>query len=137
MKARQVQTQNKGQFCSLKEFQLKKRENGKTTLGTGSFGSVHLYEHIESGTSYAIKSILGSNITTPYEQEGVEREIKVHIRCNQANIVKLFDAFQENDVVYMVLEHVPNGNLYNYVQKKKRLDEKEACKFLVQTSRAL
>ena len=31
----------------------------------------------------------------------------------------------------MVLEYVENGNLYNYVQRKKKLDEKEACKYFV------
>lgn len=37
----------------------------------------------------------------------------------------------------MVMEYVSNGNLYNYVQRKKRLDEKEACKYFVQTCEAL
>lgn len=37
----------------------------------------------------------------------------------------------------MVMEYVPNGNLYNYVQKKKRLEEREACKYFVQTCLAL
>lgn len=31
----------------------------------------------------------------------------------------------------MIMEYVSNGNLYNYVQRKKRLDEREACKYFV------
>lgn len=31
----------------------------------------------------------------------------------------------------MVLEYAENGNLYNYVQRRKRLEEKEACKYFI------
>ena len=49
----------------------------------------------------------------------------------------MYDSFIEHGNVYMVLEYAENGNLYNYVQRKKRLDEKEACKYFIQTCKAL
>ena len=48
-RVRNVQTYNKGTFTTMSDFELKKRDNGKTTLGTGSFGAVHLTNHIKSG----------------------------------------------------------------------------------------
>lgn len=102
-KPREVQTFNKGLFTSMSMFEMRRKDNGKTTLGTGSFGAVHLTNHLQSNTLYAVKivssislytpKIQGSNITTPYEQEGIEREIKVHFRAKHANIVKLYDSF--------------------------------------------
>jgi len=56
-KVREVQTYNRGLFTSMNHFELRKRDNGKTTLGTGSFGAVHLASHIQSDTLYAIKIV--------------------------------------------------------------------------------
>ncbi|CAK70776.1 unnamed protein product (macronuclear) [Paramecium tetraurelia] len=134
---RKIECYNKGLFTSMTQFELKQRSNGKTSLGTGSFGTVNLVQHVKSQSLYAIKSIQQSNIQTPYEQEGVEREIKVHLKCHHPNIVNLYDSFIEHGNVYMVLEYAENGNLYNYVQRRKRLDEKEACKYFIQTCKAL
>ena len=41
----------------MSEFELKKRDNGKTTLGTGSFGSVQLAQ--SNDTLYAVKIVFG------------------------------------------------------------------------------
>lgn len=57
IKGRDVQTFNKGVFTSMTMFELRKRDNGKTTLGTGSFGAVHLTNHIESNMLYAVKIV--------------------------------------------------------------------------------
>lgn len=45
--------------------------------------------------------------------------------------MKLHDAFTEQKNVYMVLEYVPNGNLYAYIQKQGKLPPKQAVKFFV------
>ncbi|CAD8065696.1 unnamed protein product [Paramecium sonneborni] len=134
---RKIEGYNKGLYNSISQFEPKQRSNGKTSLGTGSFGTVNLVQNIKSQQLFAIKSIQQCNIQTPYEQEGVEREIKVHLKCRHPNIVNLYDSFIEHGNVYMVLEYAENGNLYNYVQRRKRLEEKEACKYFIQTCRAL
>ncbi|CAD8045510.1 unnamed protein product [Paramecium primaurelia] len=134
---RKIECYNKGLFNSMSQFEPKQRSNGKTSLGTGSFGTVNLVQNIKSQQLYAIKSIQQCNIQTPYEQEGVEREIKVHLKCRHPNIVNLYDSFIEHGNVYMVLEYAENGNLYNYVQRRKKLEEKEACKYFIQTCKAL
>jgi serine/threonine protein kinase len=69
--------------------------------------------------------------------DGIEREIKVHSKCVHPNIVKLYDSFQERESVYIVLEYLSNGNLYNYIQKKKKLDDREACRYFIHTCNAL
>lgn len=37
----------------------------------------------------------------------------------------------------MIMEYAPQGNLYNYIRKIKKLDELEAVKYMVQTAKAL
>lgn len=42
-------------------FEMKKRDNGKSTLGTGSFGAVHLTNHIQTNSLYAVKIVYNSH----------------------------------------------------------------------------
>ena len=51
---------------------------------------------------------------------------------NHKYIIKLFDIIFEENIVYMVMEWAKNGNLYNYMaKKKKRISGKESNKFFV------
>ncbi|KAM3146232.1 hypothetical protein pb186bvf_001577 [Paramecium bursaria] len=131
MSVHRLQSLNRGYFKSLSEFQYISK------LGTGSFGSVHLYQHLASKRRYAIKQILGETITTPYELEGIEREIRVQLRCRFKHIIQLHDAFVEDNNINMVLEYVENGNLFSYIQQNPPLSESEACKYFSQTCQAL
>lgn len=53
--------------------------------------------------------ILGESIANQYEAEGIEREIRVQMKCNNKHIIQLYDAFYEEDNIYIVLEYVENG----------------------------
>lgn len=46
---------------------------------------------------------------------------------NHANIVKLFDAFESDSNVYLVMEFVAGGSLHSYLKERpnRRLDELE------------
>lgn len=56
--------------------------------------------------------ILNLNKKEPYEIEGIEREIRVHLACNHPNIVKLYGSFIENNTYHLVMDYIPGGNLY-------------------------
>ncbi len=47
---------------------------------------------------------------------------------NHANIVKIFEAFETDDNVYLVMEYVGGGSLHSYLKEKsdRRLDEEDA-----------
>ncbi len=57
-----------------------------------------------------------SAITDPNEMAGIEREIRIHTNLDHPNIVKLHDSFIQGCTVYMVMDYVENGNLYQYLQ---------------------
>ncbi len=47
---------------------------------------------------------------------------------NHPNIVKIFEAFETDDNVYLVMEYVGGGSLHSYLKEKadRRLEEEDA-----------
>jgi serine/threonine protein kinase len=43
---------------------------------------------------------------------------------------------QHENTVFILLEYAKNGDLFKYLNRKKRLAEHEACKYFVQTAKA-
>ncbi|RHZ87378.1 hypothetical protein Glove_37g103 [Diversispora epigaea] len=45
-----------------------------------------------------------------------------------SSVIKLLDVVETTYYIGIVLECIPGGELYNYVDKKHHLDEVEACR---------
>ena len=57
------------------------------------------------------------------------REIQVLKLLNNPNVVKLLEIFDTPKNIYLATELITNGELFEYVEKNKRLKEEEACRF--------
>ncbi len=55
-------------------------------------------------------------------------EIKIHRNLNHKNIIKFHDYFQEGNVLYVLLEHAPNGTLYFFINNRLGLPQSLATK---------
>lgn len=53
-----ISSLNKGLYTSMAQFDSKTKENGKSTLGTGSFGQVVLVQHTKSKSLFAVKVVI-------------------------------------------------------------------------------
>jgi serine/threonine protein kinase len=69
--------------------------------------------------------------------KNIESEISNHKKLKHPYIIKLYDFFEDNEFVYLVLEYAENNNLYEYVKKKGKLKEKEAFIFFIQACIAI
>uniref|UniRef100_A0A3P9P887 Serine/threonine-protein kinase BRSK2-like n=1 Tax=Poecilia reticulata TaxID=8081 RepID=A0A3P9P887_POERE len=67
----------------------------------------------------------------------VEREIAILKLIEHPHVLKLYDVYENNKYLYLVLEHVSGGELFDYLVKKGRLTPKEARKFFRQIISAL
>ena len=58
---------------------------------------------------------------------------------NHPNIVKIFEAFETDDNVYLVMEYVGGGSLHSYLKEKpdRRLEEEDAKRIFKQLMTAL
>ena len=63
----------------------------------------------------------------------LNREIEIHKKLDHPHIIKLLTSFEDEQNVYIVLEYAHNGSLFNYLQRKKNITEKEAFVYFFQT----
>ncbi|CAI9771127.1 unnamed protein product [Fraxinus pennsylvanica] len=114
-----------------KGTRLGKYELGRT-LGEGNFGKVKYAKNLDSGQSFAIKilekdRILGHKITDQIKREIVSLKLLKH-----PNVVRLHEVLASKTKIYMVLEYVNGGELFNRIASKGKLSEVEGRKLFHQ-----
>uniref|UniRef100_A0A672PMU1 Serine/threonine-protein kinase BRSK2-like n=1 Tax=Sinocyclocheilus grahami TaxID=75366 RepID=A0A672PMU1_SINGR len=87
---------------------------------------------------YRLEKTLGKGQTVVTDELScVEREIAILKLIEHPHVLKLHDVYENNKYLYLVLEHVSGGELFDYLVKKGRLTPKEARKFFRQIISAL
>ncbi|CEP19895.1 hypothetical protein [Parasitella parasitica] len=105
------------------------------TLGRGSSGRVKIGIHKVTGEKVAIKIISKSHLAANASVEkAVKREIAVMKLISHPNIMSLLDVIDLSDSpnLYLVLEYVQGGELFEYLVSQGRLSEAEARKYFQQ-----
>ncbi|KAK2832855.1 hypothetical protein Q5P01_016744 [Channa striata] len=106
------------------------------TLGKGQTGLVKLGVHCITGQKVAIKIVNREKLSESVLMK-VEREIAILKLIEHPHVLKLYDVYENNKYLYLVLEHVSGGELFDYLVKKGRLTPKEGRKFFRQIISAL
>lgn len=78
----------------------------------------------------------GGSVFSNYRKK-FRREAENLSKLNHPNIVKVLDVFDENNTTYYVMQYIEGMNLNDYIQKKGRLNEKEALRILSDIGKAL
>ena len=102
------------------------------TLGIGSFGKVKVAEHILTGHKVAIKILNRKKIKAIDMEEKVRREIKILRLFMHPHIIRLYEVLETPHDIYVVMEYVKSGELFDYIVEKGRLGENEARHFFQQ-----
>ena len=108
----------------------------KKPLGKGAFGEVWKVTHDNSKKTYCIKMMNKRDI---YEQKlinQINKEISIMYNVNHPYSIKLYNHFEDNEKIYLIMELATNGNLYNFIQNKKNQKNKNKDlikKIIVQT----
>ena len=106
------------------------------TLGIGSFGKVKVAEHILTGHKVAIKILNRKKIKAIDMEEKVRREIKILRLFMHPHIIRLYEVLETPHDIYVVMEYVKSGELFDYIVEKGRLGENEARHFSNRSSPA-
>uniref|UniRef100_A0A3P9HVS0 Si:dkey-16p21.7 n=1 Tax=Oryzias latipes TaxID=8090 RepID=A0A3P9HVS0_ORYLA len=128
MSSKEVTTGQSNQYVG--PYRLEK------TLGKGQTGLVKLGVHCITGQKVAIKIVNREKLSESVLTK-VEREIAILKLIEHPHVLKLHDVYENNKYLYLVLEHVSGGELFDYLVKKGRLTPKEARKFFRQIISAL
>lgn len=101
------------------------------TLGKGQTGLVKMGVHCVTRKTVAVKMITRQKLSHSVLMK-VEREIAIMKLINHPHVLGLYDVYENNTHLYLVLEHVSGGELFDYLVRKGRLSEREARRFFRQ-----
>mmetsp|Transcript_56408 Transcript_56408/g.160127 ORF Transcript_56408/g.160127 Transcript_56408/m.160127 type:complete len:763 (+) Transcript_56408:53-2341(+) len=100
-------------------------------LGCGGFGAVEMVEHVKSGDTYALKALSKGYIVKSGMQASVMSEKNVQLMCNSPFVVKLYETFNGEQSLYLLLELALGGELYATYNKKNLWGKEDCAKFYV------
>ncbi|CAL1398719.1 unnamed protein product [Linum trigynum] len=113
-----------------------KYELGRT-VGEGSFAKVKFAKNVETGDSVAIKILDREQVLRHKMVEQLKREISTMKLIKHPNVVKIFEVMASRSKIYIVLEFVDGGELFDKIAKHGRLKEDEARKYFQQIINAV
>ncbi|XP_070696076.1 NUAK family SNF1-like kinase 1 [Pempheris klunzingeri] len=105
---------------------LKHRYEVMETLGKGTYGKVKKAVERASLKTVAIKSIRKERITDDLDRIHIQREIEITSWLRHPNIIRFHEVFESRDKIVIVMEYASKGELYDYIQERRRLPETEA-----------
>jgi serine/threonine protein kinase len=109
--------------ANLRDFDLSE------LLGSGAFGSVYKVTHKVSKRVFALKVIEKTKIKKNKMENQIQNEVKIMYSLDNENIVRLFNHFEDDESIYLVLEFAEEGQLMNKLKKApgRKLTEIRGC----------
>lgn len=105
---------------------IHKQYDVKEKLGMGSFATVKRCIKKSDKTEFAVKIIKKAKLSQE-ELDVVQDEVTIMKSIDHPNCVKLFDMFETPKKVYMVLELLTGGELFDRIVQKGSYSEKETA----------
>ena len=96
-------------------------------LGKGAFAKVILSLHVLTGRLVAIKTIPKKNLNTEHKRKKIEFETGILKTLSKSDyIVKLYEKYETQKHVCIVMEYICAGDLLTYIKKRNKLNESTA-----------
>lgn len=98
-------------------------------LGRGRFSVVHECVHKVNNMHAAVK-IINKNTVKPDEKVLLRTEIAVLKLMDHPHIIKMLNLYESKDTIYIVMEMLKGGELFERIVGRPRFTEEEAAKLL-------
>jgi len=95
-------------------------------LGRGSFAVVRKAVNKKTGEPCAIKIIEKASLDDD-EKMALQNEVEILATLDHPNVVKQFEIFEDDNQMYLVLEILSGGELFDRIVEKEHYSEKEAA----------
>lgn len=102
----------KGKY-TLTDFDIQR------TLGTGSFGRVHLVQSKHNQRFYAMKVLKKAQVVKMKQIEHTNDERKMLQRVKHPFLITLWGTFQDSKNLYMIMDFIEGGELFSLLRKSQ------------------
>jgi len=106
----------------------------KKKLGEGSYGSVSKCTNKNTGVQRAVKSISKNQMKN---LERFKQEIAIMKIMDHPNIIKLYESFEDNRCIYLILELCTGGELFDRIIDSGHFTEVQAAVVMQNMFRAI
>lgn len=103
-----------------------------TIVGTGNFGTVKICKDIKTGTTYAMKMLLKSEIIRLKQIDHMRNELTILTEVEHPFIVKFFGFTQDCQYLYYLLEFIPGGELFSLLRDETKFPVEKAAFYSAQ-----
>jgi len=100
-------------------------------LGRGGFSVVKKGKNRKNGEDVAVKCIKKKNLKKE-ELQLLTREIAIMQKLTHPNIIQLFEVFDTPTDLFLVLEYVPGGELFDQIVERGTYSERDAALLISQ-----
>lgn len=105
------------------------------TLGDGNFAIVRQSKLKAGSGEYAMKVIDKPKLRG--KEHMVENEIEIMKDCHHHNIVKLYEEYETSDKIYLVMELVKGGDLFDAITQSVKFGEVDSARMVKDLCNAL
>ena len=97
-------------------------------LGEGTYGKVYKVKRKGLKTKCALKVINKNKLVGPIA-EAMLQELEILESINHPHIMRVHELLHDDVKYYIATELCSGGELFDYIIKKQKVEEKEACRF--------
>lgn len=101
-------------------------------IGRGTFGEVCMGLHTNTHEVVAIKILNKQKLSQIVSYDNIIKEIEIHKRIDHSHICKLYEVYENEQNLYLILEHVSGGDLLTYIYKHTFINESECRRIFYQ-----
>ncbi|KAI5199989.1 Pkinase-domain-containing protein [Aureobasidium subglaciale] len=122
--------ETKGKY-TLQDFTINR------TLGTGSFGRVHLVQSKHNQRFYAVKVLKKQQVVKMKQVEHTNDERRMLQKVKHPFLITLWGTFQDSKNLYMVMDFIEGGELFSLLRKSQRFPNPVAKFYAAEVTLAL
>lgn len=104
----------------------------KRKIGEGAFAEVRLAVHQDTKEEFAVKVFDREALPSVHFERDIKKEIKIMQYLRHPNIVSIHAVLVTERKLYLVMELVRGGELYDEIVSKRRVDERTSRRYFQQ-----
>ncbi|KAJ1690616.1 hypothetical protein LUZ63_014771 [Rhynchospora breviuscula] len=118
-------------MVTVRARKVGKYEVGRT-IGEGTFAKVKFAQNTETGESVAMKVLDRATIIKHRMVDQIKREISIMKLVRHPHVVRLHEVLASRTKIYIILEFITGGELFDKIMRHGRLSENDSRKYFQQ-----